>query len=138
MGLDEFIDTYELLPYPVNTQSIDRTFVDKVFALCDYYLEGKTKERSRHLYDIYKLYPLLSDFDKIKELAKETRVARIDSPFCESAKSTNDINELLQEIIDKEYYRIDYKENTSILLYDDISYEEAITVLAKIISKKLF
>lgn len=30
MGLDEFIDTYELLPYPVNTQSIDRTFIDKV------------------------------------------------------------------------------------------------------------
>lgn len=72
MGLDEFINTYELLPYPVNTQSIDRTFVDKVFALCDYYLEEKTKERSRHLYDIYKLYPLLSDFDRIKELAKET------------------------------------------------------------------
>lgn len=138
MGLDEFIDTYELLPYPVNTQSIDRTFIDKVFALCDYYLEGKTKERSRHLYDIYKLYPLLSDDDMIRVLAKETRDARSNSPFCESANSTKDINVLLQEIIDKEYYRIDYKENTTILLYDDISYEEAITVLAKVISKKLF
>lgn len=138
MGLDEFIDTYELLPYPVNTQSIDRTFIDKVFALCDYYLEGKTKERSRHLYDIYKLYPLLSDDDMIRVLAKETRDVRSNSPFCESANSTKDINVLLQEIIDKEYYRIDYKENTTILLYDDISYEEAITVLAKVISKKLF
>ena len=138
MGLDEFIDTYELLPYPVNTQSIDRTFIDKVFALCDYYLEGKTKERSRHLYDIYKLYPLLSDYDVIRALAKETRDARSNSPFCESANSTKDINDILQEIIDKEYYRIDYKENTTILLYDDISYEEAITVLAKVISKKLF
>ena len=138
MGLNEFIDTYELLPYPVNTQTIDRTFIDKVFALCDYYLEGETKERSRHLYDIYKLYPLLSDDNVIRVLAKETRDTRANSPFCESAKSSKDINELLQEIIDKEYYRIDYKENTSVLLYDDISYEEAITVLAKIISKKLF
>lgn len=74
----------------------------------------------------------------IRVLAKETRDARSNSPFCESANSTKDINVLLQEIIDKEYYRIDYKENASILLYDDISYEEAITVLAKIISKKLF
>lgn len=138
MGLDEFINTYELLPYPVNTQSIDRTFVDKVFALCDYYLEGETKERSRHLYDIYKLYPLLSDFDKIKELAKETRVARINSPFCESAKSSKTINELLQEILDKEYYRIDYKENTSILVYDSVPYEEAISVIPQIIAKKIF
>ncbi len=138
MEYNEFIDTYELKPYPVNTQSIDRTFIDKVFALCDYYLEGKTKERSRHLYDIYKLYPLLSDDNMIRALAKETRDTRANSPFCESAKSSKDINELLQEIIDKEYYRIDYKENTSILLYDDISYEEAITVLEKIISKKLF
>lgn len=138
MGLDEFINTYELLPYTVNTQSIDRTFVDKVFALCDYYLEEKTKERSRHLYDIYKLYPLLLDFDKIKELAKETRVARINSPFCESAKSSKTINELLQEILDKEYYRIDYKENTSILVYDSIPYEEAISVIPQIIDKKIF
>ena len=138
MGLDEFINTYELLPYPVNTQSIDRTFIDKVFALCDYYLEGKTKERSRHLYDIYKLYPLLSDFDRIKELAKETRVARINSPFCESATSSKTINELLQEILDKEYYRIDYKENTSILVYDNIPYEEAISVIPQIIEKKIF
>ena len=138
MGLDEFIDTYELLPYSVNTQSIDRTFVDKVFALCDYYLEGETKEKSRHLYDIYKLYPMLSDFEKIKELAKETRVARINSPFCESAKSSKTINELLQEILDKEYYRIDYKENTSILVYDNIQYEEAISVISRIIDKKIF
>jgi len=100
-GLDEFINTYELLPYPVNTQSIDRTFVDKVFALCDYYLEGKTKERSRHLYDIYKLYPLLSDFDKIKELAKETRVARINSPFCESATSSKRLTNFFKRYLIK-------------------------------------
>lgn len=138
MGLDEFIDTYELLPYPVNTQSIDRTFIDKVFALCDYYLEGKTKERSRHLYDIYKLYPLLSDYDVIRALVKETRDARSNSPFCESANSTQDINVLLQEIIDKEYYRIDYKENTSVLVYDKISYDEAVSVIPKIIERHLF
>lgn len=138
MGLDEFINSYELLPCSINTQSIDRTFIDKVFALCDYYLKGITKERSRHLYDIYKLYPLLSDDNLIRMLVKETRHTRANSPFCESAKSSKDISELLQEIIDKEYYRIDYKENTSILLFDDISYEEAITVVSKIITKKLF
>ena len=80
----------------------------------------------------------LSDYDAIRALAKETRDARLNSPFCESANSTKDINVLLQEIIDKEYYRIDYKENTSVLVYDKISYDEAVSVIPKIIERHLF
>ena len=45
---------------------------------------------------------------------------------------------LLQEIIDKEYYRKDYKENTSVLVYDKISYDEAVSVIPKIIERHLF
>lgn len=74
----------------------------------------------------------------IRVLAKETRDARLNSPFCESANSTQDINVLLQGIFDKEYYRVDYKENTSVLVYDKISYEEAVSVIPKIIERHLF
>ena len=28
---------------------------NKVFAVCDYYLQGKAHRNARHLYDIYKL-----------------------------------------------------------------------------------
>lgn len=138
MGLYEFINDYELLPFAVNTQSIDRTFIDKIFALCDYYLQGKTRERSRHLYDIYKLYPLISDLDTMRKLAKQTREARIDSPFCESANISIDINTLLKEIADKDFYRIDYKENTSVLLYEDVPYETAKSAIYKIIEDRIF
>lgn len=138
MGLNEFINDYELLPFAVNTQSIDRTFIDKIFALCDYYLQGKTRERSRHLYDIYKLYPLISDINIMRELAKQTREARIDSPFCESAKESININALLKEIADKDFYRLDYKESTSVLLYEDVPYETAKSVIRKIIDRNVF
>lgn len=138
MGLYEFINDYELLPFAVNTQSIDRTFIDKIFALCDYYLQEKTREHSRHLYDIYKLYPLISDLDTMRELAKQTREARNDSPFCESANISIDINALLKEITEKDFYRIDYKENTSVLLYEDVPFETAKSVIYKIIEDALF
>lgn len=138
MGLYGFINNYELLPFTVNTQSVDRTFIDKVFALCDYYLQGQTRERSRHLYDIYKLYPLISDIDTMRELAKQTREARVDSPFCESANLSININTLLKEIADKDYYRIDYKENTSVLLYENVPYETAKSAIYKIIEDRMF
>lgn len=35
-------------------------------------------------------------------------------------------------------YRIDYKENTSVLMYDKIGYDEAVSVIPKIIKRHLF
>ena len=34
---------YDLKPFEITTQSIDRTFIDKVFAICDYYMGGADK-----------------------------------------------------------------------------------------------
>ena len=41
--------------FPMRVQSLNRTLIDKVFAVCDYYLQGKAHRNARHLYDIYKL-----------------------------------------------------------------------------------
>ena len=43
------------MPFEITTQTIERTLVDKIFALCDYYIQGKTDRHSRHLYDIHKI-----------------------------------------------------------------------------------
>ena len=32
----DLAETYELMPFEITTQTIERTLVDKVFALCDY------------------------------------------------------------------------------------------------------
>ena len=42
---------FGLLPFDMTVQDIRRTFVDKVFAICDYYLAGKSERYSRHIYD---------------------------------------------------------------------------------------
>ncbi len=45
-------EKYELMPFPIKTQAIERTLIDKIYAICDYFLMGKTDKHSRHLYDI--------------------------------------------------------------------------------------
>lgn len=39
----------------MQVQSLERTFIDKVFAICDYRLQDMQDRDSRHLYDIAKL-----------------------------------------------------------------------------------
>lgn len=43
----DLAETYELMPFKITTQTIERTLVDKVFALCDYYMQEKTERHSR-------------------------------------------------------------------------------------------
>ena len=51
----ELIETFDLWTFPMRVQSLNRTLIDKVFAVCDYYLQGKAHRNARHFYDIYKL-----------------------------------------------------------------------------------
>lgn len=46
---------FEAAEVMMGVQSIERTFVDKVFAVCDYKIQNMQDRDSRHLYDICKL-----------------------------------------------------------------------------------
>ena len=56
---EEFIKNYELEPFIIETLSIKRTFVEKIFAILDYTFEESPEielaNKIRHLYDVYKL-----------------------------------------------------------------------------------
>ena len=56
---DHIIELYNLEPFDMNVQTLDRTLVDKVFAICDYMISGKTERLSRHIYDIYQLLKMI-------------------------------------------------------------------------------
>ena len=134
----ELIKIYLLNAFTMKVQSIERTFIDKVFAICDYYLQNKTLRHSRHLYDIYKLTPRLSFDNNFQQLITEVRNERSKSPICISASNNIDINALLQEIIVSNSYKEDYNKLTIQLLGERIEYEEIIPTLRKIIDHKIF
>lgn len=134
----DIAEQYDLMPFPITTQAIERTLVDKIFAICDYYLDGKTEKHSRHLYDIHKIYTNMEIPNNFKDLIVNVRSLRSELAVCPSAKDGVDINKVLQEIVDTEAYKNDYEEITSGLLFTPLEYDEVITSIKAIIQLNLF
>lgn len=110
----------------IQVQSLERTFIDKVFAICDYRLQDMQDRDSRHLYDIAKLLPRVKITPKLDDLIDEVREDRILSKNNPSARLEHDIPKMLKEIITSRFYEHDYNNITRKLLYEDVSYEDAI------------
>lgn len=129
------VEKYGLQPFQMKVQSLERTFVDKVFAICDYYLAGKTRRLSRHLYDLHKLYPQISFNDDLKKLIQQVRSVRAATDSCPSAMPGIDINELLKEICEKDFFKKDYDGVTQFFVFDNVKYKEAKSTLEQIAEK---
>ena len=134
----DYIVRYSLSPFTMKVQDISRTLADKVFAICDYYLQNKTEKHSRHLYDIYKLLPLVTQDNSFKKLVKEVRQVRALSPVCSSAKPDVDVVELLKRIVSENVYKSDYENITENLLEEDLKYETVIPALKQIAENGMF
>ena len=117
---------FEAAVVNMRVQSLERTFIDKVFAICDYRLQDMQDRDSRHLYDIAKLLPKVEINAELDALVDEVREDRMQSKNNPSAQPEHNIPEMLREIINSRFYEPDYNNITKRLLYDDVSYDEAI------------
>lgn len=134
----DIVNVFDLNPFTMNVQAIDRTLADKVFAICDYYLQNKTKRYSRHIYDIYMLLPVVELNENFKELVKQVRKMRSDMSICPSAITGVDVPKLLREIIEKEVYKEDYFEITTYFQNHPVGYESAIEAVKTIAESGMF
>ena len=134
----DFVDTDTIRPFPIKVQKPERTFVDKVFALCDYHLAGSHEQHSRHIYDIYRLFGTIIIDGSLKELIEKVRKERKLLQMCPSAQDGVDINALLEEIVEKEPYKADYNNTTYRLMFKKAPYDEVIKMLKKISELRLF
>lgn len=132
-GFSELIDEYELAPFTLKVQSAERTFVDKIFALADYYLADNVTEHSRHIYDLYKLLDKVQLDEQLRILFENVRIEREPHQVCLSARESIKMSSLLKEIVDTDAYKEDFNNITSLLIFEKTEYEEAITSLKKII-----
>lgn len=137
-GYDDFTQQYDLQPFELNVQSVERTLIDKIYALADYYLAGTTAEHSRHIYDIYKLMSVVEINDDLKALAISVADERRPHSRCLSVQDGVDIKSVLNEIIEKRIYEEDYKSITEALLFENVTYETAISALKEIADSTLF
>jgi len=117
---------FEAAEVMMNVQSVERTLVDKVFAVCDYKIQNMQDRDSRHLYDICKLLREVELNEKLDKLIDMVRDDRMQSKNNPSAQLEYSIPDMLKEIIRSRFYEPDYKNVTQKLLYEDISYDYAI------------
>lgn len=125
-GLHNIAQEYQLLPFPITTQGIERTLIDKVFAICDYYLGGQVSRHSRHLYDIHRILQVVSLSNSFPTLVQEVRQLRSPLPNCPSAKDEIEMSKVLQEILEKE------------LLFHPVPYESVRISLKELLDKSYF
>ena len=131
-------NNYGLKPFDMKVQGLDRTFVDKVFAICDYYLQDNVNKHSRHLYDVYKLLPYIHLDNNFRSFIEDVRKERSKSAVCVSAACEYDITKLLNRIIDEDAYKKDYETITSLLLEERVTYNDALKALKQIVDSGLF
>lgn len=132
IGRLDLAKTYDLLPFEIMTQTIERTLADKVFALCDYYMQGEIERHSRHLYDIYKIVDSIGITDELTRLIPQVRTVRSELTICPSAQEGICVTEILNEIIEKQSYKTDYEDITLGLLFVQESYDTVIQSIRKL------
>ncbi len=117
---------FAALSFMMNVQSLERTFIDKVFAICDYRIQNMRDRDSRHLYDICKLINNVefnNNFDELVDVVRDDRMLSKNNP---SANLNYNIPQMLQQIIDSRFFESDYKNVTHKLLYEDMDYDYAV------------
>ena len=134
----DLIKDFELEPFSMKVQGLDRTLADKIFAICDYYMQNTVQKHSRHLYDIHMLLPLVPLDENFQELLHDVREDRKASPVCVSAQDEVDIPAVLQQIIKENAYRSDYNNLTTQLLEEPIAYETVIDSLRQVATQLTF
>ena len=135
---DISLKDYGLEPFMMNVQVLERTLIDKVFAICDYYLAEKSRRLSRHIYDIHKILPRINFNEQFRKLLQKVREIRSSLDICPSAKPGININQLLKEICDKDFFKSDYEGLTQFFIFDNIKYKETKESLKKIIDSNVF
>jgi hypothetical protein len=131
----DLIKKYQLEPYPALVQTMERTFIDKLFAICDYHLERRYERYSRHLYDVHMIWQseqlnktVLHDLGF--KVAKDRQLYGTSNFSCmPNAKPY----ELLNQIIDGRVYEKDYSEVTSEFIINQVDYDLCIQSLKEII-----
>lgn len=131
---EHFLDVYEMRPFTANVQTIDRTFLDKIFAICDYYEKRESTRYSRHFYDLHMIWTSgLVRPEELKILIPKVIDIRRDGRDTASCQLGYELKKTLGEIIRTDFYKQDYNRNTKTFLAEGVSYEETIDSLKQII-----
>jgi predicted nucleotidyltransferase component of viral defense system len=114
---DEVVNDFpELNPFSMKVQSLERSFIDKLFAVSDRYTNNDSARNSRHLYDLY--YILQSgeldvDGEEFKLVFSSVqKILKEDLEWNPSAVPGFDLRSNLLKSLEDDFFKSDYEEVT--------------------------
>jgi hypothetical protein len=135
----DLIEKYEMSPFLMPIQTMERTFIDKLFAICDYHLQKEYNRYSRHIYDIHMIWnsgKLEKDIMQkiVPDVIKDRQLFGKRNLSCQPGFSPNDI---LKEIVALKVYEADYNDITAKFIYKPVDYNTCIESLNRINDLKI-
>jgi hypothetical protein len=139
MNESQLIKEFQLEPFSMLIQSVERTFIDKLFAICDYHLEGKYNRYSRHIYDIHMIWSsgILNQeilrsivIDVVKDRQRYGNRNKSCQPGLKPI-------EILKNVIESKVYKDDFENVTSQFIYKPVEYDTCIDSLKEIIDSNI-
>lgn len=141
---NEIVEEFGLEKFEINVQKLDRTLIDKVFAILDYVETQRIDRNSRHLYDLHMIWSEIGhtlEPESFYKLFNAVVTERSRDPKRNvSAQNGYKILDKLNEIINKDLYKEDYETITIQLMHkeeDIVPYEVVIESLKAIITSGL-
>lgn len=135
----ELIEKFNLKSFLMNVQSVERTFIDKLFAIADYHLNNDYFRHSRHLYDIHMIWEKkILNFEIIKEILPDIiRDRQLNGIQNVSCMPGTKIVEQIHKIISTKVYESDFKDITMKFIYKSVSYQDCILSLKEILKQNI-
>lgn len=135
----DLIKQYNLEPFKMPIQTIERTFIDKSFAICDYHLQEKYDRYSRHIYDLHKIWTSKLINEKLMrsildDVIRDRQMFGRQNISCEPGKNPQLI---LNEIIVKNPYKEDYDSVTTTFIHKKVMYDECMESIKDIYNQKI-
>ncbi len=92
-------------------------------------MNDNVKKHSGHIYDTYKLFPVVSKDVALNKLMQEECMVRAKTNICPSTQPDVNVPKLLQSLIDNQVFREDKNLITDRSLEENLSYKTVIKAL---------
>lgn len=122
-GNTQELEFYELTPFQMHVQDIYYTLCEKLIAVGNYYLRGKSERLSRHLYDITKLLGVGLDLSYLRSVFVEVVSYTRERGFDEAILNGNNLEDCIRNALLIDFYKDDFINVTSKFIFEQISYD---------------
>lgn len=119
------LSKFDLLPFEVNVYDIRYTLCEKLIAVGNNYLRGKSERLSRHLYDISKLLNHVDVTDSLRTIFLHVVDCTRNRGFDDAIINGNNLETSIYKALSEDFYKSDYIDISSKFIFDSVSYEHA-------------